>query len=179
MISQHMACPKCAAEIFSDSSRFCTKCGSSLLAALITEPPKNAHTAGFAGLLLRALVMPFILVWRAASWWIEAREARIQWLVDAAGPDSPIMHVHGLSDGAKRVYTYLADVTYRFGGCAPKIVTIGHAAGLSENGARDAIRELEHRRLLSHRRRNTWHGHGAHEYYVKAVRRESAAPERA
>jgi zinc ribbon protein/helix-turn-helix protein len=176
MISQSMACPKCAAEIFSDSARFCTKCGSSLFAAPITEPPKDAHTAGFARLLLRALVLPFILVWRVASWWIEAREARIRWLAEAAGPESPIMHVHGLSDGAKRVYKYLADVTYRFGGCAPKIITIGHAAGLSENGARNAIRELEHRRLLSHRRRNTWHGRGAHEYYVKPVRERAQRP---
>jgi helix-turn-helix protein len=98
-----------------------------------------------------------------------APNSRRRWLASASGPDSPIDHVAGLSDDARRVYRYLADVTLRFGSSHSRIATIAHVAGLSEHKAREAIRELERRGLLSHRCRNTWHGRGAHSYYVRRI----------
>ncbi len=65
---------------------------------------------------------------------------------------------------------YLASVTLRYGSAHSRVRTVGHVAGISENRARQAIRELELRKLLSHDRRKTWHGRGAHAYHVKPVR---------
>jgi hypothetical protein len=115
-------------------------------------------------------VFPFILIGRAIAYPIRLRQERIRWLTEASGPDSPINRVSGISDGAKRVYAYLADVTLRFGSSHSRIGTISHVAGLSEQKARAAIRELERRGLLSHEVRNTWHGRGAHSYRVRPVR---------
>src|SRR5262249_25438596 len=83
-------------------------------------------------------------------------------LTEASGPDSPINDIGSLSDAAKRVYSYPASVTLRFGSSHSKVTTIARVTHLSENHARAAIRELERRGLLSHQRRNTWHGRGAH-----------------
>jgi predicted ArsR family transcriptional regulator len=69
----------------------------------------------------------------------------------------------------KRVYAYLASITLRFDSSHSRIHTIAKVAGVSEYKARKAIHELERRRLLSHRRRNTWHGRGAHAYYVERI----------
>jgi predicted DNA-binding transcriptional regulator len=62
-------------------------------------------------------------------------------------------------------------VTLRFGSSHSRVKTIARVAGLSEYKTRKAIRELERRGLLSHRRRNTWHGRGANDYRVKPPRR--------
>ena len=113
---------------------------------------------------VRLLVIPFALVVRALSYPIRLRQERIRWLKEASEPSSPINELHGLSESAKRVYSYLASVTLRFGSSHSKVTTIAHVTNLSENRVRAAIRELERRGLLSHRRRNTWHGRGAHAY---------------
>ena len=73
------------------------------------------------------------------------RQERIRWLPKRAGRTSPINEIHGLSDGAKLVYSYLASVTLRFGSSHSKVTTIARVTHLSENRARAAIRELERR----------------------------------
>lgn len=123
--------------------------------------------------VVRLLVLPLALVGRALSYPIRLRQERIRWLTEASGPTPPINEVHGLSDGAKRVYSYLASVTLRFGSSHSKVTTIARVTHLSENRARAAIRELERHGFLSHRRRNTWHGRGAHAYYVRPVSRKN------
>jgi hypothetical protein len=117
----------------------------------------------------RAILIPFALLGSALVWPIRKRQERIRWLTEASGPDSPINDVRGLGDEAKRVYTYLASVTLRYGSSHSRVRTVAKVAGLSEYKAGKAIHELERRGLLSHRRRNTWHGRGAHGYYVKRI----------
>jgi hypothetical protein len=156
-----MDCPCCAAEQLNPEARFCTKCGASLVRA---RPRK------FTG-LVRFVALPLILVGRALAYPIRLRQERIRWLTDASSPSSPVNDVHGLSDEAKRVYTYLASVTLRYGSSHSRIRTVAKVAGLSEYKARKAIHELERRGFLSHRRRNTWHGRGAHAYYVERITR--------
>lgn len=151
-----MRCPHCATEPLSPEAQFCRKCA----AALASRPHKVVRA-------VRLLVLPLALVGRALSYPIRLRRERTRWLIEASGPASPINDIPGLSDGAKRVYAYLASVTLRFGSSHSKVSTIARVAGVSENRARAAIRELERRDFLSHRRRNTWHGRGAHSYYVK------------
>ncbi len=163
-----MTCPRCAAESLNAAARFCTKCG----AVLTTPEPSAPKRAGVA----HWIAFPFVLLGRALSYPIRKRQERIQWLTEASGPDSPIKQVPGLSDGAKRVYAYLASVTLRYGSSHSRVRTIARVAGLSENRARQAIRELERRGLLSHQRRITWHGRGAHSYYVKPITRERRFP---
>ena len=119
----------------------------------------------------RVIVAPFVLLGSALAYPVKLRLERSRWLSEASGPDSPINGVAGLSDGAKRVYAYLASVTLRFGSSHSRVHTIARAAHLSEHKARAAIRELERRGFLSHKRRNTWHGRGAHSYHVKPVER--------
>jgi Helix-turn-helix domain len=156
-----MTCPRCATGPLSAEAQFCRKCGAAL--------PGRPHKVVRAVWLL---VLPLALVGRALSYPIRLRQERIRWLIEASGPASPINDIPGLSDGAKRVYAYLASVTLRFGSSHSKVRTIARVAGVSENRARAAIRELERRDFLSHRRRNTWHGRGAHAYYVKPVKQE-------
>jgi len=120
----------------------------------------------------RLVVFPFALFGRVLAWPIRRRRERIRWLTEASGPDSPINDFPGLSDGAKRVYAYLASVTLRYGSSHSRVGTIARVASLSENRARQAIRELERRGLLTHERRITWHGRGAHSYQVKPVKRD-------
>jgi predicted transcriptional regulator len=156
-----MVCPLCATELLSPEARFCTKCGAPL--------PRRAAGLIKAASFGRAILLPLALVGRALAWPIRKRQERIRWRTKASGPNSPINDVHGLSDEAKRVYAYLASVTLRFGSSHSRLRTIAHVAGLSEYKARKAIHELERRGLLSHRRRNTWHGRGAHEYYVRRI----------
>jgi predicted transcriptional regulator len=118
---------------------------------------------------VRFLALPLILAGRALAYPIKLRQERSRWLTEASGLNSPINDVHGLSDEANRVYAYLASVTLRFGSSHSRVHTIAKVAGVSEYKARKAISELERRKLLSHRRRNTWHGRGAHAYNVERV----------
>lgn len=155
-----MTCPHCAAKPTSSSARFCTRCGATL-----------KRRAGAPVLVGRLAVLPFVLLGRAMAWPIRRRRERRRWLTEASGPDSPINSVAGLSPEAKRVYTYLASVTLRYGSALSRVRTVARVAGVSENRARNAIRELEQRGLLSHQPRNTWHGRGAHDYYVKPIER--------
>lgn len=153
-----MGCSHCATEPLSAEAHYCRKCGAGL--------PSRQHQVVRA---VRLLVLPLALVGRALAYPIRLRQERIRWLTEASGPTSPINEVHGLSDGAKRVYSYLASVTLRFGSSHSKVSTIARVTHLSENRARAAIRELERRGLLSHQRRNIWHGRGAHAYHVKRI----------
>lgn len=118
----------------------------------------------------RVLALPLAVIGRAIAYPIRSRQERARWLTEASGAQSPVNYVLGLSDGAKRVYRYLADVTLRFGSSHSRIATIAQVTGLSERKAHAAIRELERRGLLSHRTRKTWHGRGAHEYKVRRIR---------
>jgi hypothetical protein len=154
-----MVCPSCATEQLSPEARFCTKCGG---------PLPSAGPRKFLG-VVRFLALPLILVARALAYPIRLRQERIRWLTEANGPNSPIDDVQTLSDEAKRVYAYLATVTLRYGSSHSRVRTLAKVAVLSEYKTRNAIRELERRGLLSHRRRNTWHGRGAHGYYVKRI----------
>ena len=151
-----MICNQCASETLNPEARFCSKCGTPL-------PSRRATVAHW-------VAAPFLLIGRVLSYPIRLRKERIRWLTEASDPDSPINHVPRLTDNAKRVYAYLADVTLRFGASHSRIRTIAHVAGISEYKARKAIRELERRGLLSHKRRNTWHGRGANDYRVRPVR---------
>jgi len=110
--------------------------------------------------IARFVLFPLAIVGRVLSYPIRARIERRRWLSEAAGADSPIDSVRGLSENAKRVYRYLADVTLRFGASHSRIRTIARVAGISASAARTAIRELERHHLLSHSRRNTWHARG-------------------
>jgi hypothetical protein len=151
-----MPCPSCGAEPLNQDARFCSKCGAGL-------PTRRSK----AVIIVRLIAFPFVLFLRVLAWPIERRRERLRWLSEASGPDSPINRVPGLSDGAKRVYTYLASVTLRFGSSHSRIRTIAHAARLSEHRARLAIRELARRGLVSHKRRTAWHGRGARAYFIK------------
>jgi hypothetical protein len=97
-----MACPTCGAELFSEDAQFCTKCGHALY----------AREAGVSRVsrVLRLLALPFIVIVRAVAYPIRKQRERIRSLQEATGPDSPINRVLGLSDGARRVYSYLADI---------------------------------------------------------------------
>ncbi len=152
------SCARCGAEPSSQEARFCPKCGG----ALATKRRVS---------LIRLAAFPVILIGRILSYPVRRRRERIRWLTEASGSGSPIHAVPRLSDGAKRVYTYLAGVTLRFGSAHSRVKTIARVAGLSEHKARNAIRELERRGLLSHDVRNTWHGRGAHTYRVRPVHR--------
>jgi len=153
-------CARCAAKPSNPDARFCSKCGSTL-----TRPHWIATS-------IRLLALPLILVGRALTYPIKLRRERTRWLTEASrsSPDSPVNQVPGLSPGARRVYSYLASVTLRFGASHSRIRTIARVSGLSEHKARAAIRELERKGLLSHHVRNTWHGRGAHSYRVRPVR---------
>ena len=159
-----MTCPNCGAVVTpSGNARFCSKCGTPL-----------ARTKSRPSLVaIRLLALPFVLIGRILAYPIRLRRKRVRWLTEAGSPNASISHVPGLSEGAKRVYSYLASVTLRFGSSHSKVGTIARATGLSENRARVAIRELERNHLLTHERRKTWHGRGAHAYYVKRVKRDS------
>ena len=148
-----MICAQCAAETLNPKARFCSKCGTPL-------SPRRATVA-------RWFAAPFLLIGHVLACPIRHRQERIRWLTEASDPWSPINDVPRLSDNAKRVYAYLANVTLRFGSSHSRIRTIARVSGLSEYKARKAIRELERRGLLSRRRRNTWHGRGANEYRLR------------
>ena len=152
-----MACPRCDAAPLNPEARFCSKCGNPL--------PVRRTGIGKAASLAHWLAAPFVLIGRVLAYPIKLRQERIRWLTKASGPDSPINDVPRLSDGAKRVYAYLASVTLHYGSSHSRVRTIARVAGMSEHKAR----ELERRGLLSHRKRNTWHGRGAHDYHVKPV----------
>jgi len=155
-----MVCPSCATEQLSPEARFCTKCGG---------PLPSAGPRKFLG-VVRFLALPLILVSRPLAYPIRLRQERIRWLTETNGPNSPVDDVQGLSDEAKRVYAYLATVTLRSTALlTPRPHSFAKVAVLSQYKARNAIRELERRGLLSHRRRNTWHGRGAHGYHVKRI----------
>jgi hypothetical protein len=51
----------------------------------------------------------------------------------------------------------------------PRAQQVGTARVACDELDDDAIRELERRGLHSHRRRNIWHGRGAHSYYVRRI----------
>jgi predicted DNA-binding transcriptional regulator len=155
-------CARCGAEPLNPAARFCSKCGAAL---------SNVTTHRVPG-AIRFFALPFILIGRAIANPVRWRQERIRWLTAASGPQSPINEVASLSVGAKQVYAYLASVTLRFGSSHSRIRTIARVAGLSEHKARAAIRELERRGLLSHERRNTWHGRGAHSYHVRPVKHD-------
>lgn len=156
-----MACSRCGAVPLDSQARFCTKCGATF-----------EHAASPRRTWLWERFKSFSLArGRTLTWPLKKRGERIRWLSEASSPDSPINAVPGLSDAAKRVYSYLASVTLRYGASHSRISTIAKVAGLSEYKARQAIRELERRRLLSHSRRKTWHGRGANAYFVKPVGR--------
>lgn len=154
-----MVCARCATESLSPEARFCTRRGAPLPSA---TPRKVLSDVRF-------LALPLILAGRALAYPVKLRQERGRWLFEANGLNSPINDVHGLNDEAKRVYAYLASVTLRHGSYHSKVTTIARVAGLSESRARAAVRDLERRGLLSHRRRNTWHGRGAHAYYVNRI----------
>jgi hypothetical protein len=156
-----MICAQCANETLNPEAHFCSKCGTPL-------PSRRATVAHW----VHWVAAPFILIGRLLAYPIKLRKERIRWLTKASGPDSPVNDVPRLSDNAKRVYAYLADVTLRFGVSHSRIRTVAHVAHISEYKAREAIRELERRGLLSHKRRNTWHGRGANDYRVRPVRRD-------
>lgn len=153
-----MKCARCNADGYSTEAAWCTKCGSPLQAS-----------PAIGRRLIRAALVPFGIIGQILTAPVRARQERLKWLAEAAGPDSPIHQVPGLSDTAKRVYVYLADVTYRFGHASSRIRTVAHVAGVSESTARKAIHELERHGLLSHTKRMTWHAQGANEYLVKRV----------
>jgi hypothetical protein len=150
-----MICAQCSNETLNREARFCSKCGG----------PFPARRAGVA----HWIAAPFVLIGRLLAYPIKLRGEHIRWLAEASGPDSAINHVPRLSENAKRVYVYLADVTLRFGSSHSRVRTIAHVAHISKYKARKAIRELERRGLLSHKRRNTWHSRGANDYKVKPV----------
>jgi hypothetical protein len=154
-----LPCARCGAEPLNPAARFCSKCGATLSSTTTHRAPG----------VVRYFALPFIFIGRAIAYPSRRRQERIRWLTAASGPQSPINEVAGLSVGAKQVYAYLASVTLRFGSSHSRIATIARVAGLSEYKARAAIRELERRGLLSHERRNTWHGRGAHSYHVLPV----------
>lgn len=120
-------------------------------------------------LAARAFFFELVRIRRVLAWPFKRRRARIQWLTEASGPHSPIEDVPGLSEPAKKVYKYLASVTLRFGFSRLRAKTIARGAGVSERRAREAIRELELRGLLTHQHHRTWHGRGAQSYRVKRV----------
>jgi hypothetical protein len=153
-----MICAQCTNETLNPEARFCSKCGAAF-------PSHGAIVAHW-------VAAPFLLIARVLAYPFNLRKEHIRWLKEASGPDSPINDVPRLSDDAKRVYAYLADVTRRFGSSHSRVRTIAHVAHISEYKARKAIRELERRGLLSHKRRNTWHGRGANDYRVRPVQRD-------
>lgn len=157
-----MRCAQCEVDGYSASARWCTKCGARF---------EDAGRASWRQ-IARVALFPFALAGRILSAPVRFRRERRRWLLEASGPDSPIEQVPGLSDRAKKVYRYLADVTYRFGSCNSRLRTIARVAGISESSARNAIGELERHRLLSHSRRNTWHARGANAYFIKPVSAE-------
>ena len=153
------SCARCGSEPSSEEARFCSKCGDAL-------PTKQTIS------VVRLAIFPLIVIGRVLAYPMRRRRERIRWLTEASGTDSPVNHVPGLSDDAKSVYIYLADVTLRFGSSHSRIRTIAHVAGLSEHKTRAAIRELERHGLLSHETRNTWHGRGAYSYKVLRVQQD-------
>ena len=161
-----MTCGRCGIKPSSPGARFCSKCGGEL----------SSVRRHWSLTTVRVLVFPLVLVGRALTYPMRRRRERIRWLTEASSADSPVNHVPGLSDGAKRVYVYLADVTLRFGSSHSRVGTIARAANLSEHKARAAIRELERKGLLSHETRNTWHGRGAHSYKVRPENRHKERP---
>jgi len=164
-LPSNMTCPLCGSKPLNPKeARYCTNCGV-VLSIRASGASKAIRT-------LRLLALPFIVVARAVAYPIRKRRERIRWLREANESDSPINRVAGLSDGAKSVYSFLAGVTFRYGSSHSRIRTIASVTRLSENKTRAAIRELERRNLLWHRRRNTWHGRGAHDYHVRPVERD-------
>src|ERR1700751_4524303 len=97
-----MICQSCSAGVLNSEARFCTKCGLALSA------PKPAHL----WLWIRSFGW---LLGDVLTWPLRHRQERIRWLTEASGPETTIYAVPGLSDDAKGVYRYLADVTRRFG----------------------------------------------------------------
>jgi hypothetical protein len=154
-------CAQCGPEPLSGEARFCSKCGKPV-ATLEPERPTSISIGRFIG-------ASFTVLGRALAYPVKKRQERIRWLTEASGPGSPIENVSGLSEGAKRVYAYLARMTLRFGSAHSRTRMIAHDAGLSERTARNAITELERRGLLSRKRRQTWHARGANAYFVKPV----------
>ncbi len=86
--------------------------------------------------MTHSIAAPFLFIARMLAYPIKLRKERIRWLKEASGPDSPINEIPSLSDNAKRVYAYLADVTLRFGSSHSRIRTIAHVAHISEYKAR-------------------------------------------
>jgi len=157
-----VSCLHCAIEPLSAEAQFCRKCG----ATLTSRPRKVAYA-------IRLLVLPIAFVGRAPWYPVRLRQERIRWLTEGEWARLSDQRHWQPQRRAKRVYSYLASVTLRFGSSHSKVTTIARVTHLSENHARAAIRELERRGLLSHQRRNTWHGRGAHAYYVRPVSRKS------
>jgi hypothetical protein len=108
-----MACSRCTAPSLNPEARFCSRCSDPL--------PVYRTGIGKTATVAQWLAAPFVLIGRALAYPIKLKRERIRWLTEASGPDSPINDVPGLSDGARRVYAYLASVNP-----ALRIVALSH-----------------------------------------------------
>ena len=161
---EEVLCRRCGFKPSNDLARFCSRCGSEIVASVLGDRspvPLQRIVAGRSG---RARP-------RTVVTWLARLMGISQWLADASDTiNSPILGIPRLSERAKLVYIYLAGIVYAFGSSHSRLSTIAKCTGLSSGAARKAISELEWRGFLSHRTRKTWHGRGAHAYRVKRVR---------
>jgi DNA-binding MarR family transcriptional regulator len=169
-----MACPTCGTEQFSESARFCTKCGHALAAPVIKR--REGRLARFLRALFaggsssaRAVVAPRVrrrsplkYVWRNRRGVVRA--SRTEGSAGRGRPRPEIFHAQGLSVSAKKVYYYLSRVSDEDGYAFPFVRTIAARTGISKTTVEHALKELEQRGLLTRVHRYSRRGGSSNVY---------------
>lgn len=154
-----MACPTCGAEQFSESARFCTKCGRAL-PAQDAKPRKGRIRRFFRALVVgsnsfvRGVLAsraghraPVKYAWRSRRGVLRA--SRNKGAVGRGRARPEIFRVPGLSASARKVYFYLSRVSDEDGYAFPFVRTIAIRTGLSKATVGHALNELEQEGLLT------------------------------
>ena len=173
MSAANAVCPSCGAEQFSESARFCTKCGQALAPR---DEPKQARVgrffravltggSSFVGAVLTPRVgrrAPLKYVWRSRGGVLRASKT------DGAGhrgrPRPEIYRTPGLSASAKKVYFYLSTVSDVDGYAFPFVRTIATRTKLSKATVGHALSELEQAGLLTRTHRYSRRGGSSNIY---------------
>jgi len=155
-----MACSTCGAESYSETARFCTKCGTP-----VPPPPLAAPQIGRVRRFFQAIFVggnsfvgaaiaprsgrraPVKYVWRGLHGVLHA--SRTTGSRKRGRPRPEIFRVPGLSASAKKVYFYLSRISDEDGYAFPFVGTIASRTSLSKTTVAHALTELESAGLLT------------------------------
>jgi len=168
-----MACSACGAESYSETARFCTRCGAPV-------PAQATERRGAVRRFLRVIISggssflgaaiapragrraPVKYVWRGRRGVLRA--LRSNGHAERGRPRPEIFGVPGLSASAKKVYFYLSCVSDADGYAFPFVRTIALRTSLSKTTVAHSLTELEQAGLLNRAHRYSRRGGSSNIY---------------